>query len=71
MTLNVAYVYYYSCNLTLQGERLYADIPIPNTSIYQIIDLIIPVDKWTEIAFSGRQNAENEYCETLKKKVHE
>jgi len=42
----------------------------PNTSISKIVELIRPVDEWGEIAFSGRQNAENEHCETLKKLVH-
>jgi len=49
---------------------LFADISNPNTSIYKIIDIIRPVDKLAEIAFSARQNAENEHCETLKKQVH-
>jgi len=35
-----------------------------------MIDLIRPFHEWSEIAFSVRQNAENEYCETLKKLVH-
>ena len=42
----------------------------PNTNIYKIIDLIKSVDEWAEIAFSARQNAENEHCGTLKKQVH-
>jgi len=41
-----------------------------NTSISKIIDEIRPVDEWAEIAFSARQNAENEQCETLKKLIH-
>jgi len=49
---------------------VFADISNPNTSISKIINLIIPVDEWAEIAFSARQNAENEHCETLKKQVH-
>jgi len=39
-------------------------IPIQNQ------DLIRPVDEWAEIAFSARQNAENEECETLMTEVH-
>ena len=35
-----------------------------------MIDLIRPVDELTEIAFSGRQNAETEHCESLKKLAH-
>jgi len=42
----------------------------PNTSISKIVDLKRPVAKRAEFAFSGRQNAENELCETLKKLVH-
>ena len=38
----------------------------PNRIISEIIDLIRPDDELTEIAFSGRQNAETEHCETLK-----
>jgi hypothetical protein len=49
---------------------LFADISNPNTSIYNIIDLIRPVDEGEENVFSGRQNAENEHCETLKNLVH-
>jgi hypothetical protein len=44
-----------------------ADISIPNTSISKIIHVISPVDEGSGIAFSARQNAENEHCETLKK----
>jgi len=51
-------------------EVVFADISNPNTSISKFIDLIRPVDEWEEIAFSGRQNAENEHCETLKKVVN-
>jgi len=47
-----------------------ADISNPNTSISKIIDLIRPDDECSEIAFSGRKNAENEHCETQKKLVH-
>jgi len=66
----------YSCIITLEiwvyNEKavVFAVISNPNTSIYKIIDLIRPVDELAEIAFLGRQNAENENCETLKKLVH-
>ena len=66
----------YSCVTTLAitvyivKEVVFADISNPNTSISKIIDLIRPVDDWAEIAFSARQNAENEQCETIKKLVH-
>ena len=49
---------------------VFAFISNPNGSISKIIDLIRPVDELTEIAFSGRQNAETEQCETLKKLAH-
>jgi len=49
---------------------VFPDISNPYTSIYKIIDLIRPVEEWAEIAFSCRQNAENENCETLMKLVH-
>jgi len=69
--MNVVYVYYYSSNLSLKWEKVvFADISNPNTIISKIIDLIRPVDEWAEIAFSARQNAENEHCETLKKLLH-
>jgi len=54
----------------IQKEVVIADISNPNTRISKIISLIRPVDEWAEIAFSGRQNAENEHCETLKKLAH-
>jgi len=66
----------YSCVTTLAitvyivKEVVFADISNPNTSISKIIDLIRPVDDWAEIAFSARQNAENEKCEIIKKLVH-
>jgi len=66
----------YSCitNLVIwiyyEKEVVFADISNPNTSISKITDLIIPVDEWAEIAFSARENAENEHCETLNKLVH-
>jgi hypothetical protein len=62
----------YSCIITLEIwvyneiEVVFADISNRNTSIPKIIALKRPVDEWDEIAFSGRQNAENEHCETLK-----
>ena len=49
---------------------LFPDISNPNTIIYKIIDLIRPVKERAEIAFSGRQNSENEHCVTLKKLKH-
>jgi hypothetical protein len=62
----------YSCIATLaiwvyiEKEVVFADISNTNTSICKIIDLIRHVDELSEIAFSVRQNAENEHCETLK-----
>jgi hypothetical protein len=53
-----------------EKEVVFAVISNPNTSIYKIIDLIRPVDELSDIAFSGRQNAEKEHCETLKNLVH-
>jgi len=67
---------WYSCisNLEIwfyyEREVVFADISNPNISISKIIDLMRPVDEWVEIPFSGRQNAENEHCETLKKLVY-
>jgi len=49
---------------------MFADISNPNLSISKIIDLVRPFEEWAEIAFSGRQNAENKHCETLKELVH-
>jgi len=49
---------------------VFEDISNPNSSISKIIDLIRPVHQWAEIAFSARQNAENEHCVTLKKPVN-
>jgi len=37
----------------------------PNTNTYTIVDFTRPVDECSEIAFSARQNAENEHCEKL------
>ena len=50
-------------------DVFFADISNPKTSISNILDLIRPVEKWAVIAFSGRQNDENEHCEKLKKLV--
>jgi hypothetical protein len=50
---------------------VFAYISNPNPCKSKITDLIRPVDESVEIAFSARQNAENEHCETLKKQVHE
>ena len=67
---------WYSCITTLaiwvniKKVVVFADISKPNKSISEIIDLIRLVDEWAEIAISGRQNAKNEHCETLKKLVH-
>jgi len=49
-----------------EKEVVFADISNPNTSTWKIIDLKRPVDECSEIAFSGRQNAEIELCESLK-----
>jgi hypothetical protein len=51
-------------------QVVFADISNPNTSKSKIIDLIIPVDEWPEIALTAHQNAENEHCGTLQKQVH-
>jgi len=70
-TLNMVFVYCYSTNLILnETEEVFEDISNPNTSISKIIDLVRPVDEWSEIAFSYSQNAENEQCYTLKTLVH-
>ena len=65
----------YSCitNLAIwvyNDKAFFEYICNPNTSISSIIELIRPEDEWAEIAFSGRQNAENEHCETLKELEH-
>jgi len=66
-----------SCFTTLaiwvynEKDVAFADISNPNTSTSKIIDLKRSVDVWSEIAFSARQNAENEHCETLTKLEHE
>jgi len=66
----------HSCITTLaiwlynEKEVVHADISNPNTSISEIIYLIRPVHEWAEIAFSARQNTENEHCETLIILVH-
>ena len=49
---------------------VFAYISNPNTSITKIIKVLRPDDERAQIAFSARQNAENEHCETLKKLVH-
>jgi len=54
----------------IEKEVVFADISNPNSSISNIIELIRPVDERADIAFSGRQNGENEHCENLKKLVH-
>jgi len=67
---------WYSCITTLaiwvynDKAGVFADISNPNTIISKIIDLIRPVDDCAEIAFSARQNAENEHCGSLKNLVH-
>jgi len=67
---------WHSCISTLEirvnyeKEEVFADISNTNISISKITDLTRPVNEWVEIAFSGRQIAENEHCETLKKVVH-
>jgi len=64
---------WYSCITTpaiwvyIEKVLVFADISNSNTSTSKIIDLVRPVDEWSEIAFSVLQNAENEYCETLNK----
>jgi len=52
----------YKCGIRLAVWDYTAVISNPNTSISKIIDLVRPVDEWSEIAFSDRQNAENEHC---------
>ena len=54
----------------IEKEVVFTDISSLNTIITKIIDLIKPFDDWAEIALSGRQNAEKEQCETLKKLLH-
>jgi len=57
---------WYSCITTpviriyYEKQVVFADISNPKTSISKIIDLIIPVDEWAEIAISARLNAEND-----------
>jgi len=59
---------WYSCIATLpiwfynKKEVVFEDISNPDTSISKIIDLVRPVDEWSESAFSGSQNAENKHC---------
>ena len=54
----------------IEKEVVFADISYLNISISKIIDLIRPVEECAEMAFSGRQNTENEHCETLSKLIH-
>jgi len=54
----------------IDKEVVFADTSNRNISISKIIDLIRPVEEWAEIAFSGRENAENEHCGTINKLVH-
>ena len=67
---------WYSCITTIaicvyiEIEVLFPGISNPNTIISKIIDLIRPIDKRAEFAFSARRNAENEHCKTLRKFVH-
>jgi len=70
-TFNMVFGYYYLAIWVYnEKEVVFADISNPNTSISKNFDLISPDDAWAEVAFSGRQNAENLHCETLKKRVH-
>ena len=48
----------------IEKDVVFADTSNPNTSISKIIDLIRPVDEWSDIAFSARNDAENEHWET-------
>jgi len=63
---------WYSCITTLaiwvyiEEDVVFTVICNPNTSISKIVELLRPFDEWAEIAFSGRQNAENEHWQTLK-----
>jgi len=63
---------WYSCftNLAIlvyNGKVVvFADISNPNTNTSKIIDSKRPVDECSEIAYSARQNADNELCESLK-----
>ena len=65
----------YSCITTLaicvdiEKVVVFAAISNPNSTTSKIIDIIRPVNEWAELAFSARQIAENEHCETLKKQV--
>jgi len=54
----------------MEKDVVFTVISNPNTSISKIVDLNRPVAEWAEIAFSDRQNAENEHSETHKKLVH-
>jgi len=57
-------------NTNISKICLFTDISNPITIISKIIVLIKPVEEGVENAFSGRQNAENEQCETLKNLLH-
>jgi len=67
---------WYSCITTLaiwvyiEEDVVFTVISNAKTSISKRVDLLRPFDEWVEIAFSGRQNTENEHCEELKKLVH-
>ena len=67
---------WYSCITTLaiwvyiEKGVVIPDNSNPNKSISKIFDVKRPDDEWAEITFWGRQNDENEHCETLKKLVH-
>ena len=54
-----------------EKQVVFRDTSNPITSISKIIDLIRPVEELEEIAFSARQDAENDHCETLKEQLHE
>ena len=65
----------YSCIITLAiwvynyKDVVFEDISNPDTSISKIIDFLRPIDEWADIAFLGRQNVENDNCETLNERV--
>ena len=63
ITTLVIWIYY-------EKHVVFADISNPETSISKIIDLIRPIDEWAEVAFSARQNVENERYITHKKLLH-
>jgi len=53
-----SYITILAIRVYIEKDVVFADISNPNTSISKIIDLIKPVDEWSEIALSARQNAE-------------